>query len=156
MPAMSAHEHGKPGLDGGKRVESAQESPVSAGGDGQPDTPIEQVNRLYQALRDRGRKKAREETGSKKEGGKKKRGRTGTIPPALRKKVLLRDEGRCRVPGCGRSHHVEVHHLMPRGAGGDHVPEGLLVLCSGCHKNVHEGRLSIEGTLPGRLIFRRG
>jgi predicted HNH restriction endonuclease len=69
--------------------------------------------------------------------------------------VLLRDSFRCQVPGCGRAQHVEVHHLMPLGAGGSHVPEGLLVLCSDCHKNVHEGRLSIGGRAPDRLVIRR-
>ncbi len=136
------------------KAESMQRKPVPAGGDERPETTVEEVNRLYQVYRDRGGAKTGEEA------GKRKRRRTGTIPPALRKKVLLRDGGRCQVPGCGRSHHVEVHHLMPLGAGGDHRPEGLLVLCSGCHRNVHEGRLVIEGHAPsrgqsGRLIFRR-
>jgi hypothetical protein len=166
MPAMGENEQGEPGPL--HEVASASSGEPGehdgAGGYEQPETPIEHVNRLYQAYRDRGR--ARKRGAATKSGragmnpearqGERpgKQGRTGTIPPALRKKVLLRDGGRCQVPGCGRSHHVEVHHLMPMGVGGEHAPEGLLVLCSGCHRNVHDGGLSIEGTLPGGLIFR--
>jgi hypothetical protein len=114
------------------------------------ESPLEGVNRLYEIYRER----ARSEKGDKSE-RKTRKNPTGTIPPSLRKKVLLRDERRCKVPGCGRSHFVEVHHLMPQGACGAHVPEHLLVVCQFCHNLIHEGRLVIEGKAPGRLVFRR-
>src|SRR5262249_40492045 len=42
---------------------------------------------------------------------------TGCARPAVGAKilraVLLRD-GHCRWPGCGRSDHLDVHHLVPR------------------------------------------
>jgi 5-methylcytosine-specific restriction endonuclease McrA len=177
MPAKSAHEHEKPGLECGVRAERTQEEPAPGGGDEQPETPIEQVNRLYQAYRHRERSKKRdaattiERTGTSRSAEQRERtgkqGRTGIIPPALRKKVMLRDRGRCppcggrRVPGCGRVHYGEVHHMKPRGVYGEHVLEDVLVLCSRCHENVHDGRLVIERALSphggqaGGLIFRR-
>lgn len=78
---------------------------------------------------------------------------TRTIPPATRRAVLRRDRGRCVVPGCRGSRFVDVHHLVPRVAGGDHRPSRLAVLCSAHHGAVHDGRLRIEGTAPHALRF---
>ncbi len=60
-----------------------------------------------------------------------------TIPPSRRREVLRRDGHRCRIRGCDRSLFVEVHHKVPREAGGTHDPDNLLTLCSACHRAVH-------------------
>jgi hypothetical protein len=53
-----------------------------------------------------------------------------TIPPALRRAVLLRDQRCCQVPGCANSRWLGIHHLELRSEGGDHSPENLACLCS--------------------------
>ncbi|MBL8621908.1 MAG: HNH endonuclease [Myxococcales bacterium] len=76
---------------------------------------------------------------------------TKTIPPRTRRAVLRRDRGRCVVPGCRNARYVDVHHLVPRAAGGDHTPTKLAALCSAHHTAAHDGRLRIDGTAPGKL-----
>ncbi|RKZ09867.1 hypothetical protein DRQ50_14795, partial [bacterium] len=70
-----------------------------------------------------------------------------TIRPAIRREVLARDHHQCQSPGCGRTRFLEVHHLMPRSAGGANNPDNLTTLCSACHRLWHErktGRLSAQ------------
>ncbi len=115
---------------------------------GESENPLDGVNRLFDLYRERAR--------SGKERVKKTgKNPTGTMPPALRKKVLLRDGGRCQVPGCGRSQFVHVHHIQAQGAGGRHVLENSLVVCHSCHTLLHEDRIAVEGAAPDRLVWRR-
>jgi hypothetical protein len=69
------------------------------------------------------------------------------IPPAVRRKILMRDGHRCRVPGC-RSTNIDVHHLLPEGMGGSHDESNLLTLCEGHHLAVHRNKLIIKGAAP--------
>ena len=91
--------------------------------------------------------------------GADSRGRTKTprarqsIPPAIRRFVLRRDRGRCKVPGCRHATFVDVHHLDPRSEGGGHDPENLLTLCSAHHRANHRGELVVEGRPATRLRF---
>jgi len=78
------------------------------------------------------------------------------IPARLRKKVLLRDGCACQAPGCGRKIFLTIHHLIAFALCGIHSISGLLILCSKCHALVHEGKLSVEGEAPHRLIWRDG
>ncbi|MGV8122183.1 MAG: HNH endonuclease [Candidatus Xenobiia bacterium LiM19] len=78
------------------------------------------------------------------------------IPAALRKKVLLRDGCTCQAPGCGRKIFLTIHHLIAFALCGIHSISGLLILCSRCHALVHEGKMSVEGEAPHRLIWRDG
>ncbi|HVJ20833.1 MAG TPA: DUF222 domain-containing protein [Polyangiaceae bacterium] len=77
-------------------------------------------------------------------GGVTKRA-TQTIPPAVRRRVMRRDRGRCVVPGCAHTQFVDVHHLLARADGGDHDEDGLAVFCCAHHRAVHEGRIVVEG-----------
>lgn len=77
---------------------------------------------------------------------------TRTIPPAIRRRVLRRDHGRCVVPGCRATRWIDVHHLHPRALGGGHDPQNLVSACAGHHRAAHAGRLVITGT-PGDLQF---
>jgi hypothetical protein len=70
---------------------------------------------------------------------------TQTIPPAVRRDVLCRDQHRCQVPGCRHSAFVDVHHIQTRASRGKHEPENLLTLCGAHHRAVHRGTLLIEG-----------
>ena len=76
------------------------------------------------------------------------------IPPAVRREVMRRDRGCCVVPGCKNRVFVDVHHIDLRSEGGDHDPDGLVVLCSAHHRAVHAGKLSIEGSVSTGLAFR--
>ena len=79
---------------------------------------------------------------------------TQTVPPAVRRSVLRRDQHRCQVPGCRHATFVDVHHIRAREDGGGHEPENLLTLCSAHHRACHRGALSIEGSAPAALRFR--
>ncbi len=61
-----------------------------------------------------------------------------TVPPRLRAAVLARDRHRCAAPGCGSARFLEVHHVVPRSAGGANEAANLVTLCSRCHGFVHE------------------
>jgi hypothetical protein len=76
---------------------------------------------------------------------------TKTIPPRIRRAVLRRDRGRCRVPGCKNARFVDVHHVVPRGRGGDHTPSRLAAMCSAHHQAAHDGRLKVDLDKRGRL-----
>ena len=86
------------------------------------------------------------------EGRAVKRG--GPIPAALRRAVMLRDRCRCRVPGCNRRRYVDVHHIIPRGSGGQHSRDNCLLLCTTHHHLLHDGKLELSGDAEGELCFR--
>jgi hypothetical protein len=77
-----------------------------------------------------------------------------TIPRAIRRLVMLRDNGRCIVPGCTNSTFVQAHHLTARADGGRHDPDNLGCLCCAHHRAAHEGRLIIEGRPSTGLVFK--
>ncbi|MFZ5893589.1 MAG: HNH endonuclease [Myxococcota bacterium] len=61
-----------------------------------------------------------------------------TIPPAVRRQVMRRDNGRCVVNGCRHATFVDAHHLKPRSEGGRHEPDNLVCLCAAHHRAVHQ------------------
>ena len=73
--------------------------------------------------------------------------------PKMRQQVLRRDGYRCATPGCPHHLFLHTHHIVFYCRGGKTVPGNLVVLCSRCHKNVHEGHLRIEGQAPHDLHF---
>jgi len=69
------------------------------------------------------------------------RGRTrATIPPSVRAAVLARDRHRCTTSGCGATRFLEVHHVVPRRAGGSNRADNLVTLCNRCHRFAHDAR----------------
>jgi 5-methylcytosine-specific restriction endonuclease McrA len=80
---------------------------------------------------------------------------TQSIPPALRRKVMRRDHGRCVVPGCRHATFVDLHHIRTRADGGKHDEDNLVVLCSAHHRALHRGQLEIVGCVRQGLVFRR-
>jgi hypothetical protein len=79
-----------------------------------------------------------------------------SVPPALRRKVMRRDHGRCVVPGCRHATFVDVHHIRARADGGAHDEDNLIVLCSAHHRALHRGQLEITNSGRRGLVFRRG
>lgn len=56
----------------------------------------------------------------------------------IRAIVLARDNGRCKECGelCAQG-EADIHHLVPRAAGGMDEPANLITLCDGCHAARH-------------------
>ena len=73
-----------------------------------------------------------------------------SIPPAVRRAVLIRDRHRCQAPGCRNTRFMEVHHILPRERGGSNHPDNLAVLCSSCHKLWHDKKL--DGGMLKRVL----
>ena len=77
-----------------------------------------------------------------------------TVPPATRRAVLRRDEGKCAVPGCRHAAFVDVHHIDRQVEGGGHELANLASLCSVHHDAAHRGRLVVRRH-EGDLRFER-
>ena len=71
---------------------------------------------------------------------RKRLGKTDTraksrhIPAPVRRFVEKRDGGRCTYSDkhrrrCTKRHLLEFHHVRPFGRGGDHSPEGIVLMC---------------------------
>jgi hypothetical protein len=80
---------------------------------------------------------------------------TQTVPPATRRKVLRRDHGTCRAPACRSTRNIDIHHVIPRAAGGKHTSDNLVTLCEGHHLALHEGALVITGDASNFEFTRR-
>jgi hypothetical protein len=71
----------------------------------------------------------------------------------VQKRVLERDGGLCKAPGCSRA-AIHVHHVEYRSHLGDDQPENLLSLCAGHHlRGVHAGYIRVRGQAPDRLAW---
>lgn len=73
---------------------------------------------------------------------------------AVRDIVLRRDARTCRDCGepCSQG-EADVHHLIPRAAGGEDDPANLITLCDGCHAAHHP---NLQGSLARHMIERWG
>jgi ATP-dependent DNA helicase RecQ len=70
----------------------------------------------------------------------------------VREGVLLRDNHRCVECGTWcRDADADVHHLLPRSAGGTDEPSNLVTLCDGCHAAHHP---KLAGRLARRVMER--
>ncbi len=76
-----------------------------------------------------------------------------SVPPALRRAVLARDQHRCRVPGCTHTTFVDVHHIQPRSEGGRNEARNLITICGGHHRATHRGELIIKSDPNGGPTF---
>jgi hypothetical protein len=69
---------------------------------------------------------------------------THAIPPATRRRVFEQYGHRCAVPHCRNRLWLDLHHIRPRAAGGDHRPGNLACLCSVHHQMIHRGDLFLH------------
>jgi len=76
------------------------------------------------------------------------------VAPAVRRAVLRRDHGRCRVPGCRSAVFLDLHHVQARADGGSHAAGNLATTCGAHHDAIHRGALVVEGDADGALVFR--
>lgn len=80
--------------------------------------------------------------------------KTRSIPPALRRALRARDRG-CRFPGCSNKRYVDTHHIRHWADGGETKPSNLVTLCRWHHRQVHEGRVTVQILNDGALRFFR-
>jgi hypothetical protein len=78
--------------------------------------------------------------------------RARTIPPAIRRALMLRDRG-CAFPGCTHTRFLHGHHIRHWLHGGETSVENLALLCAVHHRLVHEGGWTIAHNADGRLVF---
>ena len=70
--------------------------------------------------------------------------RQRTVDARLRKVVEHRDGG-CRIPGCGATRWLVIHHLRHWSAGGPTDTANLIALCAEHHRQIHRGELRVAG-----------
>ena len=78
--------------------------------------------------------------------------RTRTIPPAMRRALLVRDRG-CRFPGCDSTHRLHGHHVRHWAKGGDTSLDNLVLLWPFHHRLVHEGGFDVHRLDDGAYRF---
>jgi transposase len=81
--------------------------------------------------------------------------RTRSVPPALKRVLRDRDQGRCRFPGCTHKQYLHAHHIQHWARGGPTDLDNLVQLCSHHHRLVHEGGYQVERGGPEGLRFLR-
>ena len=81
--------------------------------------------------------------------------KTRVVPPAIRRALHVRDEGRCQFPGCENHRWVDAHHIVHWARGGETKLDNLVLLCGHHHRLVHEGGFGVLRQGDGRLVFRR-
>jgi 5-methylcytosine-specific restriction endonuclease McrA len=59
-----------------------------------------------------------------------------------RAKILWRDRYTCQK--CKSKDILQVHHIIQRSKGGTDTLQNLLTLCESCHKDLHEGKFTID------------
>lgn len=80
-------------------------------------------------------------------------GRAGRTPPRwIRRRLLRRDGGVCRFPGCDRSIR-QLHHIQHWTRGGPTDSCNLVGLCWNHHHLVHEGDWIIDGNPDVEITF---
>jgi hypothetical protein len=72
--------------------------------------------------------------------------KTRTIPPALRRALLSRDQG-CRFPGCNNRTYLDAHHIHHWARGGETTLGNLLLVCRRHHRLLHEGGHTVDHDL---------
>jgi hypothetical protein len=79
--------------------------------------------------------------------------RTRTISPALRRALVMRDNG-CRFPGCGLR-LCDAHHVKHWAEGGETSLANTVLLCRFHHRLVHEEGFTLALRADGDVEFRR-
>ena len=65
------------------------------------------------------------------------------VPGPLLRALRLRDQNRCRFPGCAHQRYVEAHHVKHWIDGGETCLENLVLLCGAHHRLLHHGAFHV-------------
>jgi hypothetical protein len=76
------------------------------------------------------------------------------VSQAQRRALSVRDEGRCRFPGCEARRFTDVHHVVHWADGGRTDLDNLVTLCSLHHRRLHEGAFSLAAGGDDGFAFR--
>ena len=79
--------------------------------------------------------------------------RARTIPPAIRRALMLRERG-CAFPGCTHTAFLHGHHIEHWLHGGETSLGNLVMLCTFHHHLVHEGRWRVAANADVGFVFR--
>ena len=71
-------------------------------------------------------------------------GRTQRFGTRAQRRALGVRDRHCVFPGCDRTRHLKIHHVVPWHAGGPTDVDNLMLLCQRHHTAVHEGGITIE------------
>jgi hypothetical protein len=78
--------------------------------------------------------------------------RSRSIPPAIRRALMLRDRG-CAFPGCTHAGFLHAHHVTHWLHGGATSVDNLVMLCSFHHHLVHEGGWRVITAADGAFLY---
>jgi hypothetical protein len=78
--------------------------------------------------------------------------RARSIPPAIRRALMLRDRG-CAFPGCTHTRFLHGHHVEHWLHGGETRLDNLVMLCTFHHHLVHEGGWTVTTGADGVFLF---
>jgi len=78
--------------------------------------------------------------------------RTRSIPPAIRRALMLRDRG-CAFPGCTHTRFLHGHHVRHWLHGGETSVGNLILVCTAHHRMVHEGGWRVTAGEDGAFAF---
>ena len=78
--------------------------------------------------------------------------RARSIPPAIRRALMLRDRG-CAFPGCTHTSFLHGHHVEHWLHGGETSLENLVMLCTFHHHLVHEGGWTVTASGESAFAF---
>ena len=78
--------------------------------------------------------------------------RARSIPPAIRRALMLRDRG-CAFPGCTHTAFLHGHHVEHWLHGGETSLDNLVMLCTFHHHLVHEGGWAVTAGADGVFAF---
>jgi len=76
------------------------------------------------------------------------------VTQAQRQALQVRDEGRCRFPGCEARRFTDVHHVVHWADGGRTDLDNLVTLCSLHHRRLHEGAFTLAAVGDDGFAFR--
>lgn len=68
---------------------------------------------------------------------------TRLFAPNAVRAITARDRC-CQMPGCTRTRWLQAHHVIPWAEGGKTTVSNGCLMCSSCHRHLHEGRLRLE------------
>lgn len=80
---------------------------------------------------------------------------TARKAPQFSKRQLNALRGRdrcCQMPGCGATRHLDGHHVVHRENGGHSGLDNAALLCSSCHRLLHEGGFRLAPVGPNGLV----